>query len=218
MDRLFAIYLAMYPNATLTPVEEGYGTFVLPPYSFSKFTTPLEPFASNGAWYTSESSWSTIPFNYTYPELLDWTQTPDALRKNVTSIVNTMYNPNAKASRKGKRDLDTEWSVSIKAAKFDVGGERYVVRVFVGEEPSGDANEWGSSTGYVGSFQVIPPHVKSNSTSGLPNLVAYSEIRLTGGLLANGLDGGDLEKVVEYLKQNLYWRIQKVGYFSALLI
>ncbi len=67
----------------------------------------------------------------------------------------------------------------------------------------------------MGGFNVIPPYIKGNSTSGLPNLVAYSEIGLTRGLDANGLDGGDLENVVAYLTQNLCWKIQKVCCLSS---
>src|SRR5450756_1550021 len=83
VDRIFALWQAVFPNQYLTPMSEGPGTFALAPGTLDTQYTPLEPFSSNGRgqFYTSASSWKTSTFGYTYPEIQDWNQTPAQLKQ-----------------------------------------------------------------------------------------------------------------------------------------
>ena len=175
-------------------------------------STFLEPFSSNGRqFYTSSSAWQTSTFGYTYPELQDWSpSTPAQLRVNAIAAVNKLYNPNGAFKRAGMPvALGKEWSVSLNVSKFDLKGERFIIRVFLGAVPR-DPSQWAASSGCVGSVPVFPPpHTPGTVYS---SIAVYGEIDLTRGLAANGVDVSDLEMTERWLTENLHWRVQKVSY------
>jgi tyrosinase len=200
----------MNPDPYLTPLNEQSGTFTIPPNTIEDSSTPLEPFhAGNGEWYTSDSCRSLSSFGYTYPEIDDWDQTPDQLQANVTAAVNTLYNPfglfTKRALVPGQQTVD--WSVDICVSKFDLQGDRFIIRLFLGDVPE-DPEDWITSTKCVGSFRVSPP---PHSGEGLfPEVLTYSEVSLSKGLSDKGIDGDDVESTIEYLKGNFTWIVQKV--------
>jgi tyrosinase len=196
----------------LTPLPENSGTFSLAPGTVDTQWTPLEPFSSNGRgqFYTSASSWKTSTFGYTYPEIQDWNQTPEQLKQNVSAIINGMYSPHGTFPKRAAASVvqTKEWSVALNVSKFDLQGERFIVRVFLGHVP-GKAEEWPFSRGCVGLFSVFPPPHQGNGP--YPSIIAYSEIALTKGLKENGVDPTNVDAVEKWLENNLQWAIQKVG-------
>ncbi|PBP18673.1 tyrosinase [Diplocarpon rosae] len=218
VDRLFALWQALNPNAYLTPQIDQYGTFSIAANSLDTASTPLEPFAANGdsPYFTSSSVRQTSTFGYTYPEIQDWNQSPAQLTSNVTAAITKLYSPNG--SRVNRRAGDTqstgllpgqqtrEWSVGIRVAKFDLDGERFIVRLFLGAIPR-DPGAWATSPSCVGSFPVFPP--PTPATGPLPQVIAYSEVSLVQALQEMNRATHDASATTDYLKKSLNWSVQK---------
>jgi tyrosinase len=211
VDRLFALWQSIYYNQYLTQMPEGQGTFTIPPGTPDTMNTLLEPFSSNGRgqFYTSSTAWKMNTFGYTYPEIQDWNQTPSQLQSNVIAVVNKMYNPQGTPTKRAATPggLAKEWSVGLSVSKYDLEGERFIIRVFLGAVPE-NPEDWPFSNGCMGSFSVFPP--PHSGAGPYPTIIAYDEIDLTKGLSENGLDETDIEAVEKWLTNNLNWRVQKV--------
>ncbi|KAI1006701.1 hypothetical protein K3495_g1516 [Podosphaera aphanis] len=215
VDRLFALWQVLNPDSYIESQEYEYGNYVIPPNSIVDANTPLQPFRNqaNNQWWTSESSRHISTFSYTYPEL-QGSQTPEQLKANVTAAINTLYNPSNAAGRRliqGVSEQDTttrEWSVALSVSKFDVGGERFKVLFFLNGVPV-SPDDWDSSKTLAGFAAIFPPpHSFENITS--IKLLTYSEVDLVDSLEQNGLDVNDVPSVVDFLKNKLEWRVQKM--------
>jgi tyrosinase len=193
-------------------MTEGLGTFAIPPGNLDTQWTSLEPFTFNGRgqFYTSASSWKISTFGYTYPEIQDWNQTPAQLKSNVSAAINRMYNPQGiPAKRAATPGAQTKaWSVALNVSKYDLQGERFIVRVFLGQIPE-NPEDWPLSSGCAGSFSVFPPPLQGNGP--YPTIIAYSEVDLTKGLSENGVNPTDVAAVEKWLESNLNWGVQKVS-------
>ena len=132
VDRLFAIWQAIYPNSYTIPEVNTGGTYTTKPGTNETVNSSLTPFHSNtaGTLYTSTTARYTKYFGYSYPEVVDWGVDPATLSSTVTAIVNSIYNP--PALRKQKRQAaasayageyvpamgqDYQWVVDITANK-----------------------------------------------------------------------------------------------------
>ena len=85
---------------------EPQGTYTIRQFETIAGSTPLTPVTSSttGTLYTSDSSRSTTNFGYTYPEIIDWDQTPSQLLATCTTYLNQLYNPNGWYFKKRKRN------------------------------------------------------------------------------------------------------------------
>jgi tyrosinase len=216
VDRLFSIWEVIFPNQYLTSAREGVGTFAIPSGNLDTQSTPLEPFSSNsrGQFYTSASSWKTSIFGYTYPEIQDWNQTPAQLKANVTAIINRMYNPRGTFPKRAATPTaqTKAWSIALNVSRYDLQGESFTVRVFLGDIPE-NPEDWPLSGGCAGSFSVFPPPHQGNGP--YPTLIAYYEVDLTKGLSDNGVDPTDVAAVEKWLEGHLNWGVQKVSQFDS---
>jgi tyrosinase len=213
VDRLTALYQAMHPDSYLTPFPDHYGSYTLPGGGDHNDTlsTPLEPFSTDteGHFYTSSMVQSLKEFGYSYPEIQDWNQTPQELQAKVITQVNHLYGPSAaKIKRRGSgpQAPTKVWSVRIHVSKFDLGGQRFIVRIFLGDVPQNPLS-WSTSETCIGSFPVFPP---VQSTEMHPQIPTHNEISLTAGLKARGYDGQDSTTTAKYLERALHWRVQLV--------
>ncbi|KAH8662913.1 hypothetical protein BGZ60DRAFT_412262 [Tricladium varicosporioides] len=219
VDRLFTMWQAINPSAFMTPLNEP-GTFTLPRNSFDTQFTPLTPFTSNnfGTLYNSFTARSTKTFGYAYPEVQDWLFSPADLARNVTAQVNAMYDPTGIFRRDPKKALNPrskltvgsttkEWSVQVQVSKFDLGGDYFYVRIFLGDVPA-NPQDWAMSNNIVGSLPIMPP---PNIGAGpLPDIRVHNEFVVTHNLLGPDHDPEDVKKMVPYLKEKISWRIQKM--------
>jgi tyrosinase len=206
------MWQAIYPNQYLTQMVEGTGTYSLPPGTLDTQYTSLEPFTSNGRgqFYTSASSWKTNTFGYTYPEIQDWDQTPAQLKVNITATIARMYNSQPAFKRAAEPAAQTKaWSVALNVSRYDLQGEPFVIRVFLGQVPQ-NPEDWPISNTLAGSFSILPPPHRGNGP--YPTILAYSEISLMKGLMENGVDPKNVEAVEKWLESNLYWNVQKVSH------
>ena len=112
VDRLFAIWQAIYPNSYTTAEADAEGTFTNAPGETEDVKTPLTPFHSDsvGTLYTSATARLTRPFGYTYPEVVDWGVNATQLSSNTRAALNKLYNPTGSIATRAlfnKRDDPT---------------------------------------------------------------------------------------------------------------
>jgi tyrosinase len=219
VDRIFNMWQAINPTSQMTSQLEP-GTYSVPHNNVDGLLTPLYPFTSNtlGQLITSASAMSPAKFNYAYPEVEDWHQTPDQLKTNVTVQINQMYDPNGiwgNTPPIGKRNalragaVTREWSVAVKVAKFDLDGKMFRIRMFLGEIPA-NPDEWPLSTSLLGTMSVMPPPYSGPQP--FPNVTLFDEWSLTKLVIAAGHDPKNTHDVAGYLKKNLDWRVQQVSF------
>ncbi|KAI9835969.1 MAG: hypothetical protein M1837_003559 [Sclerophora amabilis] len=100
VDRIFAIWQALYPRSYVQPEESQFGTFTTSPGETEDVNTALTPFHTDaqGNFWTSATSRSPKSFGYTYPELVDWDTTPQRFQANVRAAVNNLYGASVPSS------------------------------------------------------------------------------------------------------------------------
>lgn len=215
VDRLFALWQTLNPDSYVEPQEYEYGNYVIPPNTIVDVNTQLQPFrnpVTNERW-TSESARHISSFSYTYPEL-QGNFTSEQLKANVTAAINRLYNPTNAAGPRLVRGVQPqsqpsrEWSAGLSVSKFDVGGERFKVMFFLNGVPD-SPDEWALSETLAGSAVIFPPPYPSSNVTSV-KLTTYSEIELAEILEQNGLNVNDVQSVVEFLRTNLEWRVQKM--------
>ncbi|KAF2999136.1 hypothetical protein E8E14_005792 [Neopestalotiopsis sp. 37M] len=116
VDRLYALWQAINYNTTYQskPAAIGSGTWAQPPGTQMTAESPLAPFYqpppgySGGSssrpqqaqaqtlfqFHTGKTTASLRTFGYTYPEINDWSLSPDRTRQLVIRQVNALYGPN----------------------------------------------------------------------------------------------------------------------------
>lgn len=240
IDRLFAMWQALYPNAWITQGQNNpYGTYGVPPNTIEVATTPLTPFRNAaGAFHTSNSARSTASFGYSYPEIPDWNyqNNPAGLTQYVAGKVQSLYGSTTtqvQQSGTAKRDTSSDnstataidnsvndgkyydWRVDVHANKMVLGGS-YFVHVFLGQ-PAADPASWSSQPELVGDYVVFTNKSPSKPDAGnvckkKDNLVSGS-VFLTQALLNQIAAVGSLnpDDVVKYVKKNIQWRISDMN-------
>jgi tyrosinase len=219
VDRLFAMWQAINPGSQMISSLEP-GTYSIPRNNLDTSLTPLYPFTSTaaGQLYTSQSSSNCSQFSYAYPEIEDWHQTPAELKSNVTAQINQMYDPNglwkntppqisARSALKAG-DVTREWSLACKVAKYDLNGEMFHIRMFLGDIPA-DPKDWSLSPTLVGTMSVMPPPY--DGPPPFPIIIVHDEWSLTRSVIDADYNPSNIPEVGNYLKKNLNWRIQKVS-------
>jgi tyrosinase len=126
VDRLFAIWQAIWPDSYTTSEVNEYGTYTIAPgatddinsrtfspilsfdahtRSLTTPTTALTPLHSDseGTLYTSATVRSTRTFGYSYPEVVDWGVNFTQLSSNVRANVNKLYNPTGRIAARSLR-------------------------------------------------------------------------------------------------------------------
>ncbi|KAK3316253.1 hypothetical protein B0H66DRAFT_576217 [Apodospora peruviana] len=95
LDRLIAMWQAIHYNSSMfTTTGVSNGQFATPPGAVTTPDSPLKPFFDeNGNFHTSNSVRNITTFGYTYPEINDWSKTPDQLATYVRAQVNRLYGP-----------------------------------------------------------------------------------------------------------------------------
>jgi tyrosinase len=229
VDRLFAIWQAIYPNSYVTSQSDGSGTFTIAPGTVENSNTALTPFHSDSgsSLYNSDNVRSTRSFGYTVPEVRDWGIPPDQVSTNTRAAVKQLYDPNNQFNPRGtsisKRQgvsitippslkngtsrAYREWYANIRINKFSQM-ESFYIHIFIGDLPS-DPASWLDSPSFVGTFVVFMDPSMANGQI----LNIYGQIPLTRKLveLYNAGSIADLEvkTLRPYLKKNLHWRAQR---------
>ncbi|KAF3916622.1 Tyrosinase [Dactylellina cionopaga] len=92
IDRLFAMWQGVNPDAYTLSGTAGFGTYSLAPGTPEDLNTPLTPFHQSGnAYFTSATSGRTQTFGYAYPENNDWNVPVKDRVNNMIATVNRIY-------------------------------------------------------------------------------------------------------------------------------
>jgi len=203
------------------------GTYTIPPGNMDSVATSLTPFTASalGQPYNSASARYTGYFDYAYPEIEDWHQTPQQLKKNCTQQIYDLYDPNSifgkrhdhrhkptpVPSLQKRKQLSPgartrEWTIALAVNKFDLDGVPFSVRFFVCEVPQ-NPQDWSKTC--AGSVPVMPPPLTGNGP--YPELMEYDERSLDDEVAAAGYDPEDIHGIGRYLGKNLQWRVQMVS-------
>jgi len=182
IDRLFAIWQALNPNAWIGNQVNPFGTYGIPPGTNEDQFTPLTPFRNaQGFLYDSQSVRQISYFGYSYPELNDWRyhNNPSGYRSHIIQQVNSLYGSTSQqlAAALNKRDdglasesaqgnatatavdnsvqnsMYYDWKVDIHTNKLACGGS-YFVHIFLGI-PSDDPKQWSFQKELAGDFVVF---------------------------------------------------------------
>lgn len=96
IDRLFAMWQAIYPSSYTSNEASQIDTFTITKGSVQGPNSPLTPFHKNtqGDFWTCAASRSTQTFNYVYPEFAN----SDGSSASIRGYVNKLYGPNAVAT------------------------------------------------------------------------------------------------------------------------
>ncbi|KAK6613990.1 tyrosinase 2 [Botrytis cinerea] len=230
VDRVLSMYQAINPSTFITLLSDWYGTYTIPPGTIDTASSPLKPFAiTSSTFFTSNTCRSMSQFGYSYPEIMDWNMTAAEMTSYVIGRVNELYNSDGSNSKIKKRNFENrelsseeqhegssanktlrEWTAALSVSKLDLQGQRFIIRLFLGEIPE-DPEEWGRSESLVGSLVILPPPgaVSNEATKAL----AYDEIVILrepaiGSNYKAHEEDGDREGTEEFLKRNLRWRAQ----------
>jgi tyrosinase len=211
----------MNPNSTIDPLPSFTDRYTAKLGTTEDGNSHLEPWHKlNGDYYIANDAkevFSTFDGGYYYPETpLELVKDPDAMKQRALEEVNKLYGPAlARLHLLGPvaNGAPTKiWQVFLRVKKFSVEGT-WGVHVFLGEPPA-NSLEWYFSENRVGTVNILATH-NIDGCSNCQNQAASGQlvtgsVSLTGELVARELDLTNTEAVVEYLTNNLTWRVAKV--------
>jgi len=112
VDRIFAIWQALYPDTWVTPQAATLASYTTSKGEIQDSTTALTPFfaSADGIFWTSDTVRDYTKFGYTYPELMAGPNTSTKARSRVIKAVNRLYGASSPASSfmKGTKIADTK--------------------------------------------------------------------------------------------------------------
>lgn len=93
IDRIFALWQAVFPDSYVTPRISDLGTYLRPANLTDNIDTPLQPFFGEDGKtpYTAATARNISTFGYTYLELMDLTMSPPELSEHVLRIISSLY-------------------------------------------------------------------------------------------------------------------------------
>ena len=129
VDRLFAIWQAIYPNSYTTPEINSEATYTNAWEEIEDVNTPLTPFHADsaGTLYTSATARYTRSFGYTYPEVMDWGVNATQLSSSTRAALNNLYNPTGSISTRSVFTKRTDPTVPY----MNTTGYEYYINVRV---------------------------------------------------------------------------------------
>ncbi|EXJ78291.1 hypothetical protein A1O3_09452 [Capronia epimyces CBS 606.96] len=218
VDRLFAMWQALYPDSFIVPTVNAYGSYYEAVGFVDSGTSALAPFHSDdsGTMFTSEAVRSIKSFGYSYPELPDWEMSSSQLAAHVRSAVNSLYNPISNttvahlrrnvqhrsanladsfggvtldmARQMNVNNLDRQWSIAVSVDRFALETS-FAIDFFIGDAP-GDAPAWATAKNLIGTYaQFSPANATFLHPDGYPAGQVHGEISMTHTLAAGVLRG-----------------------------
>ncbi|KIW91999.1 uncharacterized protein Z519_06981 [Cladophialophora bantiana CBS 173.52] len=220
VDRLFAMWQALYPDTYIEPTVNAYGSYYEAVGFVDSGTTALAPFHSDSgsSLFTSNDVRSMKRFGYSYPELPDWEMNPGELAANVRTAVNSLYNPSSNstvssstrwtrrrsssiaenfghvsldlARRLRVNNLNRQWSITVLVDRFPLDTS-FCIDFFMGDAPD-EVSSWPTAPNLIGTYaQFSPANVTMLHPNGFPQGQVRGEISMTHTLAA-GVSRGAL--------------------------
>ena len=237
VDRLLAIWQAIYRDDWVGASEEPEGSATIAQGARTDASTPLKPFHKDtqGTFWTSDGVRNIGNLGYSYPE------THGKTPSEVKAAVNALYSDSSGeilSRRSGhhgrsssvaplvaagianaaaaepvsgpKSGTYTEWIANIRVAK-DALEQTFFIHIFLGEF-NPDPAVWTVEPNLVGTHSIITPYVMKRDPR--KRTIVTGTIPLTRALRADSQRGlvnlQDEDAVKTYLTRNLHWRITTV--------
>jgi len=204
VDRLYAMWQAIYPDAWIQNQQNNVGTFYTPPNTIENATWPLAPFHkdANGNMFDSDDVRDTKTFGYAYREVIDWNVTKEELSKNVITAVNQIYNPNGSGGVTSKRSHGKRF-VDNKAAT--AANNQYVLNIVVDKSKTNGSMtmNFDINNHTVGSYPVLAGTNKQMDMSSHPNVAG--QLALTHALLSIGCNLDDRNSTLSTIAKGMSW-------------
>jgi len=230
VDRLFAIWQAIWPTTYVSSQRNGGGTYGVAPNTLETRTSSLRPFRGlSGGYWTSDGVRDTSLFGYGYYETPKWKyskstekQYSDTVKRTVANLYGPTVNRNSKidVANTTEEGIDNsiindgfynEWRIDCQADKSALNGT-YIVNFFL-ERPSRDPKEWSSQPGLVGSY-VVFTHVMQAAPgidAGQIDNNVTGTVPLTDAMIKafpyTDLNSLKREEAAGWLIKNLRWRV-----------
>ena len=219
VDRVFAIWQAIYPDQFTVPWNTTQDDYVIPMGTTVDASTPLYPFHNNaqGTLFTSNDVRSTKSFGYTYPEVMDWgvNSDPAVLKANVTAIVNQIYNPTGSStdSRRGVSKRATSlsaansasfnWVIGITADK-SLLNQTLSLHFYLSTPPA-DSKVWSTAPSTIGTDSILISRPANSPPPSSPQFIS-GQTFITAALLPLLNDLSPSSETLSFLKSHLQWR------------
>ncbi|CAL8579054.1 hypothetical protein XPA_004817 [Xanthoria parietina] len=235
VDRLLAIWQALYPDSYVESSAEPIGSATIAPGTQTDVNTPLKPFHSdrNGSFWTSAGVANVETLGYSYPEIQGKSQSEvkaavNALYANSSGVTltrrdnvdgnNSEFAPLVAAGLSNDAPFEaipdppttgnyTEWLTNIRVAK-DALEQAFFIHIFLGDfDPN--PKVWTIEPNLVGTHSIITPYVMKRDP--LQSTIVTGQIPLTRALRVDAQKGllnlTDEANTKEYLTRHLHWRI-----------
>lgn len=114
VDRIFAMWQALYPDSWVTPTPTRWGTYTIPPGETINSTTALTPFYadSDGTFWNSDTARNPHAFGYTYSEVvsldLDGRPIDERAQSSLKLTINRLYGSSSPLSLVSDEDSSDE--------------------------------------------------------------------------------------------------------------
>lgn len=203
VDRYMAIWQAMNPQKWMQQcTTAGSFTWTQKLGDVQDQNTPLHPFHSNtaGQFWTSAGIRNIATFSYTYPELVG---TPT--KAQLVSYVSKAYSGPHTVVPVAKRQEAKPSALKSYAASVQISnvGIPYNVDLFLGNV-SGPVGDWAGLDSYAGVASTLGAHNDKSVQTAAVDISSSIEEKIEAGETTS-------EGAVDYLLQNLKWRISLSG-------
>lgn len=207
VDRFLAIWQHIFQDTYVEPFSQS-GTWTIAPGSIQGVDAPLTPFHKDttGTYHTSASSRFTDSFQYTYPELIG-----NPSNATLKATINRLYAPSVTSIAKRQEDAPKlavspeqprAFLFGIESPLFIQGG--YSVQVFLGNITA-PTDKWTSDPNFVGGQTLLSRSPNDQIVKGSVVLTESLRSRFDSGAFKSL----ETSEIVNYLKDNLHWRVQK---------
>lgn len=178
VDRLFAMWQALYPTSWVSPTAAIVNTYTISAGEILNGQTALTPFyaESNGTFWNSDMVRNPKVLGYSYQEVAGLSlaagdeEGNQEIQSQVRAVVNKLYGQASPASLSLKLDAGlgpeakiptslvadgryTEWLANIRVDKQALGGP-FFVHLFLGAAPA-DSDTWAFAENLVGTMSVF---------------------------------------------------------------
>ncbi|KAI4091021.1 MAG: hypothetical protein LQ344_004402 [Seirophora lacunosa] len=189
VDRLFALWQAVYPNATVTPQVNAAGSFTEDPGTTEDINT----------------------------QIVDWGVDSSQLTTNVKARLNALYNPSGSTLQRATstsasnslqlspNSTNAQWLANIRVQVSSMTSP-FFVHLFLGDPPA-DPATWSFAPNLIGSHSVLDTSRLSAAKPDIP-ITLFGQVPLNPALLVAGNSDLAPKNVVPLLTSQLNWRLQ----------
>lgn len=219
MDRLEALWQAIYPQSYVAPQLNRIGTYNRDQNTIENGTTPLYPFhKSENTYHTSQDARYTSNFGYTYPEIRGFGRSSEALSSEVRTIIEALYNRDRRLPLE-RRSLPydvpvyqselvnstyQDWFLNIRANRQMIP-ETYLINFFFGQPPE-QCTSWTMAENRAGTQVVFSgDYVTSNWAQDMGQIPLNRQLKTQKQ--RGKLESFQKHVILGYLKRELQWQV-----------